>query len=109
MNADNWMDPLDTLWACIGIVSVEIRVCRDINGLPAINDLAEFWTQFRVCAISACPKCITANGRNSIVVKVGNASRMLLVDQVTVSKLATACIIWPRKLTSAISMLHLAV
>lgn len=77
------MDTLDVLWACVWIISVKIGVRAGVDRLSAVDDLAELWAQLRVCCVSTGPQSVSANGRDGIVVKVSDACRMFLVDQIT--------------------------
>lgn len=59
-------------------------MCRDINRLLSVNDLAEVRRQLLVGRVSACPESVAADGRRRVDVKVCIASRLKLMNQVCV-------------------------
>jgi hypothetical protein len=49
MNTNEWMHSLNVLRSSIGIVTVQISVCTNIDGFLAIYNLAKVWRKFGVC------------------------------------------------------------
>ena len=82
MNTDKWVCPLDMLGPCCRIIPIKVRMSRAVHSLLAIDNFAEVWGELLVSGIPTGPKCVTTNGWHSIVVEMGNTSRLSLVDQI---------------------------
>lgn len=62
------MDSLNVLRASGRVVAIDILVCRHIDGLAPVNDLAEFRRELRVCSVATCPEGVTAKRGDGVVV-----------------------------------------
>ena len=82
MNPDKWMSPLDILGPCCGIILIKVRMSRAVHSLLAIDKLAEAGGELLVSGIPTGPKRVTTNRWYSVVVKMGNTSRLSLMDQI---------------------------
>lgn len=45
MDAHDGVDSLDVFGACLWVVAVKVRMCGNVNGFSAVNDLAELWAK----------------------------------------------------------------
>ena len=67
------------------VISIEIGVRGDVDCRFAIDECAEAWRQLLVCAIARGPEGVAANSRYGIVVEMGDARRLALVNAAKVS------------------------
>jgi len=84
MHADDRVDALDALGTGGWVVAVDVLMGRRVDGFTAVDDLAEFRGELGVCRVAAGPEGVTSKGWDGIVVQMGDARRMLLVDEITV-------------------------
>jgi hypothetical protein len=84
MDAHKWMFTFNILRTSFRVVAVEVRMSGAVNGCPAVDDLAERRGELLVSGVSAGPKGITPNGWNRIIMKVGHAGWLPLMDEICV-------------------------
>jgi hypothetical protein len=68
MDPYNGVFTLNILRSGFGILAIEIRMSRTVDGGPAINNLAERGRELLICSIPTCPKGISSDCRDSIIV-----------------------------------------
>jgi len=74
------MAALDVLGACVGVVAVEVGVRGAVDGVAAVDDLAELRGQLLVGGVARGPERVAADGGHSVVVEVGDACWLVFVD-----------------------------
>ena len=74
------MAALDVLGACIGVVAVEVGVCGAVDGVAAVDDLAELGRELLVGGVAGGPERVAADGGDGVVVEVGYAGWLAFVD-----------------------------
>lgn len=84
VHAHDGVDALDVLGAGVGVIAVEVLVRADVDGLAAVDDLAELGAQFGVGGVPAGPEGVAAEGWDGVVVQVGDPGRVLLMYKVAV-------------------------
>jgi len=72
---------LDILEACVSVVAVEVGVRGAVDGVATVDD-AEGWGELLVGGVAGCPEGVAADGRDGVVVQVGYAGWLALVDSV---------------------------
>jgi len=86
VDADQWMNTLDTLGSSFWIISVEIRVCRNVHGFFAIDELAEVWGELFISAVTARPESISSDRWYSVIMQMRITSWLSLVNEIAESK-----------------------
>jgi hypothetical protein len=71
---------LDVLGAGVGVVAVEVGVRGAVDGVAAVDDLAEFGREFLVGGVAGGPEGVAADGGDGVVVEVGYAGWLVFVD-----------------------------
>jgi hypothetical protein len=84
MNSNYWVDSLNVFWPGSWVVTVEICMGADINGLLPVNYLTEVGRKLRVRSITASPQSITSEGWNCVIVQVRDACWVFLVNKIGV-------------------------
>lgn len=84
MHANDWMNTLNVLWACIGIVAVKISVSRFEICLTSIDDLSELRRKLLIRRVTRRPERISADGWDDVVVQMCDGCRLKLMDQICV-------------------------
>lgn len=80
VHADERVAALDVLGSGIGVVAVEVGVCGAVDGVAAVNDLAELGRQLLVGGVAGGPKRVAADAGDCVVVEVGDACWLVFVD-----------------------------
>jgi hypothetical protein len=65
-------------------------VRRDINSALAVDELAELGGELAVSRVARSPECVPAERGDSVVVQVGDSSRVFLVNEICVPSGSTA-------------------
>lgn len=73
VDADQGVRALDMLWAELRVVAVQVLVGGDVDGVLAVDDLAEVRGQLLVRRVSARPECVAAVGWDCVVVEMGDS------------------------------------
>ena len=68
VHADQRVAALDVLGACVGVVAVEVGVCGAVDGVAAVDDLAEFGREFLVGGVAGGPERVAADAGDGVVV-----------------------------------------
>lgn len=63
---------------------IQVRVCGTVDCCFAIDDSAEGWGEFFVCAITAGPKSVAADCWDSVVVEMSDSCWLFFVDEICV-------------------------
>jgi hypothetical protein len=79
VDADKRMAALDVLGPCVGVLAVEVGVCGTVDGVAAVDDLAEFRRQLLVGGVARGPERVAADFGDGVVVQVGYAGWLALV------------------------------
>lgn len=79
MNADEWVATLDVLGPSVRVTAVEVGVRRAVDGVAAVDDLAEDRGEFVVGGVARGPEGVAADGGDCVVVQVGYAGWLALV------------------------------
>jgi hypothetical protein len=79
MYSDERMASLDVLGPCVWVVAVEVGVRGAVDGVFAVNDLAEVRGQLLVGGVARGPEGVAADGGDCVVVQVGYAGWLALV------------------------------
>jgi hypothetical protein len=84
VDPDQRVRPLDILWPGRRVVLVQVRVRGPVDGVLAVDDLAEVRGQFFVRRVARGPERVAAHGGHGVVVQVRDAGGLALVHQVRV-------------------------
>lgn len=87
---NNRMDTLNVLRSLLGVFAVEVRVGGSVDTELSVNDLTEVGGELLVGGVAAGPQRITTGRGDGVIVQVGVAGRVPLVDQVGVPPGRTA-------------------
>jgi hypothetical protein len=71
---------LDVLGAGVGVVAVEVGVRGAVDGVAAVDDLAELGREFLVGGVAGGPEGVAADCGDGVVVEVGYAGWLVFVD-----------------------------
>jgi hypothetical protein len=85
VHADQRVAALDVLGACVGVVAVEVGVRGAVDGVAAVDDLAELGREFLVGGVAGGPEGVAADGWDGVVVQVGYACWLVFMDACFVS------------------------
>jgi hypothetical protein len=80
VGTDERVAALDVLGPGVRVVAVEVGVCRAVDCIPAVDDLAEFRGEFLVGRVARGPEGVAADGWDCVVVQVGYAGWLAFVD-----------------------------
>lgn len=80
VHADERVSALDVLGACVGVVAVEVRVRGAVDGVAAVDDLAELGRELLVGGVARSPERVAADGGDGVVVQVRDACWLVFVD-----------------------------
>ena len=80
VHADQRVAALDVLGACVGVVAVEVGVCGAVDGVAAVDDLAELGRKLLVGGVAGGPERVAADGGDGVVVEVGDACWLVFVN-----------------------------
>lgn len=80
VHTDERVAALNVLGPCVGVVAVEVGVCRAVDGVAAVDDLAEFGREFLVGGVAGGPERVAADAGDGVVVEVGYACWLVFVD-----------------------------
>lgn len=83
MGAHEVVLALDELGALGGVLAVQVGVCTSVDGLLTVDQLPEIRAELFVGAVTGSPEGVATNLRDSVVVEVGDACGLALMDEIT--------------------------